>query len=86
MTDEMLADISRWAEGYYPARAEPPPAAMASVTARDVAVLFAAVRTRRAHLALVDQEPFRRWLNSPELKAAARASWARTQEEATVPP
>jgi hypothetical protein len=70
-----LNQILAWAADYYPDRGAPPPALI--LNAADVCWLFERCPTKRAHLALVDQEPIRRWFSNPHCRAAAKAAWDR---------
>jgi hypothetical protein len=68
--------ILAWAESYYPARANPPPD-LSGLGPAYVVWLFQQATSRKAHLALVDQEPIRRWFGDPRCSSAAKAAWER---------
>jgi hypothetical protein len=70
-----LDQILAWAADYYPERATSPPTLI--LNAADVCRLFERCSSRRAHLALVDQEPIQRWFSNQHCRAAAKAAWDR---------
>ena len=70
---DLLADLAAWAADYYPARAAPPPEALATaqLSAADLFLVFASTASIEAHLALVDQEPIRAAID----RARETAEW-----------
>ena len=70
---DLLADLATWAADYYPARAAPPPEALATaqLSAADLFLVFASTASIEAHLALVDQEPIRAAID----RARETAEW-----------
>jgi hypothetical protein len=76
----IIADLLRWATGYYPERLEPPPDIVSlQLTNAEIGELLACVPHRRAHLALVDQAPIQDCIRAdPELSEQVKAAWARS--------
>jgi hypothetical protein len=73
----IIADLLRWATGYYPERVEPPSSIVAlEMTDAEIGELFTCVPHRRAHLALIDQAPIRdRVRLDPDLSAHVKTTW-----------